>query len=431
MRFYTKTTIGRFTLDLFFCLVVFLAGQEQCYSIRKINPELIKAKSIHFYDHPMDGDHIWEVSPPTTKNTQQEFCAFDRPTLSAIQINESNIVWYNSASHGNPLAPNSLLIDNSTYYAAQLLDSKESEQRLAISVILHAPSTPTTSSNVQVFAIGQNPTVGDLEVEQTNVVWYNTALEGKVLDFDTPLQNGRQYFAAQVSSTCESTNRLMVTVKINGPSDLKINKTVSNKHPMIGEKVVLTITVENEGLSNFNDIVIKEQLDPGFGYVNAKTSQGNFDATNKVWSLSSLQAKATAVLNLEVEAMPNGSYSSNSLIETSFPADKNSQNNSAEITLEPSCITIYNEFTPNDDGKNDYFRIDCIETFPESELQIFNRYGALVYQQKAYQNDWRGLANVSGTVGKGNPLPTGTYFYILKTDGLSENKTGWLFLRKD
>ncbi|RAJ07096.1 T9SS type B sorting domain-containing protein [Arenibacter echinorum] len=431
MRFYTKTTIGRYTLDLFFCLVVFLAGQVQCYSIPELSPELVKTKSIDFYDHPMGGDHIWEVSPPTTKNTHQEFCAFDRPTLSAIQINESNIVWYDSTSNGHPLSPDSPLKDNSTYYAAQLLEGHESAQRLAVSVIVHAPFTPTAPNDVQVFAAGQNPTIGDLEVEQTNVVWYNAPLEGKLLDFDTPLQNGKHYFAAQVFSNCESTHRLMITVQISEPSDLKINKKVSNRHPMIGEKVILTITVENEGLSNFSDIVIKEQLDRGFSYVNAKTSQGNFDPSNQVWRLSSLPAKSTAVLNLEVEATPNGNYSSNSFIETSLPADKNMQNNSAEITLEPSCITIYNEFTPNDDGDNDYFRIDCIETFPESELQIFNRYGALVYQQKAYQNDWRGLANVSGTVSKGNPLPTGTYFYILKTDSLSENKTGWLFLRKD
>ncbi|MEG3658774.1 gliding motility-associated C-terminal domain-containing protein [Arenibacter palladensis] len=431
MGFYTKTNIGRFSLELFFCLVVFLIGQGQCYSIPKINPELNKKGSIHFNDSPYGEDHIGEVAAPTTKNTYQEFCAYDRPTLSAIQINESNIVWYDKASNGNPLPHNSLLMNNSTYYAAQLLDGRESEQRLGISVVLLAPSTPTAPNNVQVFPTHQNPTVGDLEVEQTNVVWYNAPLEGTLLDFDTPLQNGQHYFAAQVSSKCESTNRLMITVHIHGPSDLKINKTVSNKHPMIGEKVVLTITVENDGLSTFNDIVIKEQLDRGFTYVNSKATQGNFDPINQSWSLTSLQAKGTAVLNLEVEAKPNGDYSSVSIIETSMPEDKNSRNNSAEITLEPSCITIYNEFTPNDDGDNDYFRIDCIESFPESELQIFNRYGALVYQQRAYQNDWRGLANVNGTVGKGNPLPTGTYFYILKTDSLSENKTGWIFLRKD
>jgi hypothetical protein len=165
MRFYTKTTIGRFTLDLFFCLAVFLAGQEQSYSIPKINPELIKTESIHFYDHPMGGDHIGEISPPTTKNNHQEFCAIDRPTLSAIQINESNIIWYDRASNGHPLAPDRLLMDHSTYYAAQLLEGQESVQRLAISIVLLAPSTPIASNVVQVFSAGQNPIVGDLEVE--------------------------------------------------------------------------------------------------------------------------------------------------------------------------------------------------------------------------------------------------------------------------
>ncbi|MFD2789793.1 gliding motility-associated C-terminal domain-containing protein [Arenibacter sp. H213] len=369
--------------------------------------------------------------PPTTKNSSQEFCALNRPTLHSIQINESNVIWYHQETNGNPLDPSSLLEENTTYYAAQIIANDESPGRLAISVLLGVPSSPTTNDTVQVFSTSENPTIGDIKVTETNIIWYDAPVEGKLLHFDTPLENGIKYFASQVINNCESVDRLPVKIALIEPSDITITKTVNNKRPIIGEKVILTITVQNDGTSVFNDIVINEQLGRGFTYINAKTTNGSFNPSDRVWTLSSLPSLETAVLYIEVEATPNGDYSSISTIESAFPKDKNLQNNSAEITLEPSCITIYNEFTPNDDGDNDYFRIDCIETFPESVLQIFNRYGALVYHKKGYQNDWRGFANVSGSLGKGSPLPTGTYFYSLKTNGLSENKTGWLFLRKE
>ncbi|MCK0189330.1 gliding motility-associated C-terminal domain-containing protein [Arenibacter sp. F20364] len=390
-----------------------------------------KAKYAFGNEYAARLSYIGEVKPPTTTNTLQEFCALDQPTLYSVQVNESKVIWYDKPFNGNQLPANTLLKANTTFYAAQIINGEESSQRLAITIALLAPTTPTTTKKIQVFSATENPTIADLEVNETYIIWCDAPKAGELLDFDTPLENGKSYYAAQLVSNCESVERLMVKVEVQETSDLKLTKTVNIKHPMIGEKVVLTITLENDGTSNFQNISIKEHLDRGFNYVNAKTTKGTYNASDQVWTLSSLPAKGTAVLDLEVEAMPYGNYNSISAIETSMPLDRNSKNNSADITLEPSCINIYNEFTPNDDGDNDYFRIDCIETFPESELQVFNRYGALVYQKKAYQNDWRGLANVNGVVGKGEPLPTGTYFYILKTDSLSDNKTGWLFLRKD
>lgn len=424
---FNKKNTPLFYLVLLFCLTFSLTLQSNGH------PGHLYISAINNSDHPYDDKlptNITEVSPPTTENTHQAFCALDQPTLNTVQVNESDIIWYDRASHGNPLAPNTLLQDGFTYYAAQVKGDEESTLRLAISISLLIPSSPTTDKPTQVFSTTENPTIADLEIQETYIVWYDAPEGGNLLSLETPLQNGIAYYAAQVISNCESVKRLKVMAEIHQPSDLKVTKTVNNDHPMIGEKVTLTITIANDGTTDFKDITITEHLDRGFDYVNAKSTIGSYNASDHIWTLS-LPSRTTAVMELVVKATSLGNYSSISTLETSTPIDKESENNSAEITLEPSCLTIYNEFTPNDDGKNDYFKIDCIETFPESELQVFNRYGALVYQKKAYQNDWRGLANVSGVVGNGEPLPTGTYFYKLKTDDISENITGWLFLRKD
>ncbi|MBC7884315.1 MAG: gliding motility-associated C-terminal domain-containing protein [Saprospiraceae bacterium] len=84
-----------------------------------------------------------------------------------------------------------------------------------------------------------------------------------------------------------------------------------------------------------------------------------------------------------------------------------------------------NIFTPNNDGMNDQFVIPCLdnERFPGNRLIIFNEWGLEVYLNSPYQNDWE------GTFG-GNPLPVGTYFYILELGDGQKPINGFLILQR-
>lgn len=78
---------------------------------------------------------------------------------------------------------------------------------------------------------------------------------------------------------------------------------------------------------------------------------------------------------------------------------------------------IPNAFSPNGDGINDYFVISTIYAYSteESELEVYNRWGSLVYRSKdkSYDNRWDGHANAN-LISVGEVLPNGTYFYIYK-----------------
>lgn len=82
-----------------------------------------------------------------------------------------------------------------------------------------------------------------------------------------------------------------------------------------------------------------------------------------------------------------------------------------------NTITIPQFISPEVvDGFNDTWIIENIELYPENNVQIFNRYGVLVYEMDGYDNTWDGKANaakgVNVQIGNGT-LPSGTYFYIL------------------
>jgi gliding motility-associated-like protein len=75
--------------------------------------------------------------------------------------------------------------------------------------------------------------------------------------------------------------------------------------------------------------------------------------------------------------------------------------------LQPMVLEMPNGYSPNNDGKNDYFVVRGLEAYPSNEITIFNRWGNVVYQMNNYDNSWNGFNN------KGEPLPDATYFVLL------------------
>ncbi len=101
--------------------------------------------------------------------------------------------------------------------------------------------------------------------------------------------------------------------------------------------------------------------------------------------------------------------------------------------IDDGTIVIPGGISPNGDGMNDVFEIIGLESFPNNELQIFNRWGNLVYQAQPYQNDWNGQANTGKMTLYGDALPNGTYFYVLQLDINNADipaNTGYVVLKK-
>lgn len=83
-------------------------------------------------------------------------------------------------------------------------------------------------------------------------------------------------------------------------------------------------------------------------------------------------------------------------------------------------------FSPNNDGVHDNFFITCIEG-RKTTVEIYNRWGNLVFKDEDYKNNWSGKLN-SGLQVSGDDLPTGTYYYIVKVEDEDKARTGFLTL---
>lgn len=94
--------------------------------------------------------------------------------------------------------------------------------------------------------------------------------------------------------------------------------------------------------------------------------------------------------------------------------------------------TVYNFVSANGDGMNDTFFIGGLRNiFTHFELEIYNRWGRLIWTGNNNTNDWDGFTT-QGTRFDNSISSDGTYYYILhlNDDDYPEPLEGWLYLTK-
>jgi gliding motility-associated-like protein len=94
-----------------------------------------------------------------------------------------------------------------------------------------------------------------------------------------------------------------------------------------------------------------------------------------------------------------------------------------EVTIFVKDLLIPNGFSPNGDGMNDNFEVRGLEEYSNVKINVFNRWGNLVYDNGDYKNNWNGK-NMSG-----EDLSDDTYFFTLEVS--SKNKiNGYVTLKR-
>jgi len=120
----------------------------------------------------------------------------------------------------------------------------------------------------------------------------------------------------------------------------------------------------------------------------------------------------------DLSSLPAGEYS---VVVT----DLNGCSVSAKIVLtQPFELAMPTGYTPNTDGQNDSFVVKGIEAYPDNEIQVYNRWGSIVYNEQGYANMWNGYNN------NGVELPDGTYYVVLVLKQPGITLTGYVDMRR-
>jgi gliding motility-associated-like protein len=272
-----------------------------------------------------------------------------------------------------------------------------------ITVTVNNSATPIVVNPDPKYCKADSPIVSDLNVNITalgTINWYDDTALTIPLNATDILVDGEDYYATQTNSTgCESTGNVKVDVTVNDtPTPTMIDPNAEyciNDNPSINN-LSLNITGYNATTNNI-------------AWYDSETGGTAIDNSSLLTNITYYVALIDAVTDCEsserLEVTPN--------------------------LAACGVLKLPDGFSPNDDGVNDTYEVDNLAIlYPNFDIEIYNRYGNIVYKGKASSPRFDGRSTQSRTLGNGD-LPVGIYFYIFKfNDGVNKPEQGKLYLSR-
>lgn len=337
-------------------------------------------------------------------------------SVAPVAVNDSVSTWEDNSVSGNVLSNDSVPMGTTLTLSG-----------FSVSGISGQPGSSLTISNVGVITIAV-----DGRYTFTPVLNYN----GIVPDITYTAQD----------TDGNSTSAILSVAVQPLPEIIKTaTKPVANNDGTFSWKY--TISLYNDTPLAIDSIQVEDNLDEVFKTKNCTytvtsmlasgtlVANGSYNGSSVIKTLidgGRLVANGRDSIKIEVRVNPNGQSGAVSLSNQGLfscqtqggatghtiyiknvKTDENQSTSPAEPTttiLPEISMSIPDAFSPNGDGINDKFIIShSIST--KIDLEVYNRWGALVYKSKDYQNDWDGTG--LGTF-LGQKLITGTYFCVYK-----------------
>ena len=115
------------------------------------------------------------------------------------------------------------------------------------------------------------------------------------------------YTIAPVSDDGCVGDTIDVVVTVEPLSDLSLTKTVNNALPKVGDTIIYTIKVKNDGPSAATGIQVTDALPTGVSFESVSTTHGAYDDVNNLWSLATtLTSGSEARLDITVKIINAG-----------------------------------------------------------------------------------------------------------------------------
>jgi trimeric autotransporter adhesin len=187
-----------------------------------------------------------------TFSLDQKYCS--NSTLADVKINGANIKWYTALTGGTLLPNTTSLVDGTTYYASQTVNSCETDRK-GVTISLNVV-TPPTASSPQSFSTPS--TINNLVATGTSLQWYATTTGGTVLPSTTALVNGSTYYVSQTTNGCESARTSVLVDVALGTNDFNFNSKLSiYPNP---SNAIFNITIDSNATIEVYDLVGKQIL---------------------------------------------------------------------------------------------------------------------------------------------------------------------------
>ena len=345
--------------------------------------------------------------PDAGSDNTISICVFDGPVDLFTQLGgtpDSSGVWSPSLTSGTGVFDPEVDLADVYTYTVSFIAPCTTNATAEITVSINDSVPPTVIEANPSFCLINNATVADLNsaISATGVInWYADATLTMPLNDNDALIDGEDYYATQTNSSgCESSENIELNVSIND------SPTPSLLDPNADYCI-------NDG-PNINDLTLN-------------ISEYNSATNNIVW----YDAETNGTVISSTTLLTIGSTYYAVLVDPITGCES-----SIRLAVSPNLtgcgeLIIPDGFSPNGDGTNDTFDMDNLDVlYPNFDIEIYNRYGNMVYKGNASSPRFDGTSNQSGTLGNGE-LPIGVYYYIFNfNDNVNKPVQGSLYLSR-
>ncbi len=228
---------------------------------------------------------------------------------------------------------------------------------------IHQPSAP----------LSMNKTYDNIICKGDNTGWISVDPDGGTPPY---------YFAWSNGATTAAISTLtagLYTVTVRDSKNCVVSETISIKEPF--QDLIM--------ISDTQAVSCRDNQD---GYAEITMIENGLPPYTYQWS--------TGSMDTYISDLDSGYYSitvtdaNNCVVTDTFHIGM----------INRPCIIIYNVITPDGNGKNDTWIIKNIHLYPDAEVQVFNRWGKMVFSKSnGYDDSW-----------DGDDLNSGDYYYVVK-----------------
>ncbi len=159
----------------------------------------------------------------------------------------------------------------------------------------------------------------------------------------------------------------------NPITDLAVSKSVNVNNPNVGDNVIFTVIVSNNGPSDATGVTVLDDLPSGYAYV-SDNGLGTYNSGTGQWTVGSVIDGGTATLTITAKVMATGGYV-NTAIVSGAEFDPVPNNNNASSSPLPSPVVdialtkSVNSLTPNV-GSNVIFTLVVSNSGPSAATGV-------------------------------------------------------------
>ncbi len=120
-------------------------------------------------------------------------------------------------------------------------------------------------------------------------------------------------------------------------TDVRIDQSVSDATPQMGDTVTFTVTVKNQGSYSATNVNATDSLPTGLTYLSSTATQGTYDPQSGTWTIGSLAPGATVTLTLNAR-VDTAHPVTNTVSVNADECDYATLNNTKDVTITPQYV---------------------------------------------------------------------------------------------